>query len=264
MTHAAREVSRFGGQPVDCYRFAHGSEVWRLTTSDVPQTLPDGTYVPEALVAGPIRRSEEWDSGSMTITLDYLHPIARLFQASRPREPVLVTAYTFHRGESEFPIKFQGEVAMATATARAAVLQCVPSTYRLKKRVPVLIYSSRCPLALYGDRCGVNRAAFRDRVTIGAVNGAEITAAALGARANGWYVNGYVQTLQGETRFVIRHVGGLIELEYPLPVVAGQQLDVFAGCDRSESTCRSKFSNIENHLGFARIPVKELFGGAVD
>lgn len=264
MSFNSAEISDYAGQPVDLYRFAHGVDVWRHTSGDVPVTIGDGTYTPEAVSGSSIRRGREWDSGGQKILLDFLHPVAQLWQGNRPREPVLLTIYSLHRGEVDVPIKFQGEVQSAVSTGQSVELSCVPSTYRLKRRIPNLRYSSRCPLALYSTRCGVDRELYRLRVTVTGITVAVLDAAGLASEVDGWWLNGYVKTLAGETRFIVAHTGTSITLEYPIDVAVGEQIDVFAGCDRTFATCRDKFNNLVNHLGFHLIPTRDLFGVAVE
>ena len=265
MTFASAEVSTHDGRPVRCYRFAHGATIWRYTSADQPITITDGTFTPEAIQDSAVGRGKEWDSGSMQLTLDRDNPIALLWQETRPREPVLVTVYERHRTETDqYPIRFSGSVANVSERDHSAILQCVPTSYRLKRRVPYLRYSKLCPLALYGSRCGLDKESFRIRVVLGSVNVEILQAAEFAAYADGWFTNGYVQTLDGETRFVVDHVGDLVTLEYPLGVVAAEPLDIYPGCDRTETTCSSKFSNLDNHLGFSHIPNRDLFGKAVE
>lgn len=264
MSFNSKEISDRDGQPVELYRFAHGVDVWRYTSSDSPVTITDGTYTPEAISGTSITRSQEWDSGAQKIAMDYLNPVAQLWQGNRPREPVLVTVYSMHRGETDLPVKFTGEVKDARSTGRAVELSCVPVTYRRSRRIPVLRYASRCPLPLYSSRCGVVRESYRLRVTVTGVVLAVLDAAAFASHSDGWWTNGYVRTLAGETRAVIDHTGTAITLEYPLTIDPGDQVDAFPGCDRSKATCTSKFNNLVNHLGFHLIPTRELFGVAVE
>jgi len=264
MSFNTAEISRYDGRPMECYRFAHGVEVWRYTSGDEAVTLTDGVYTPEAVDGDSIDQSREWDSGGQKITLDYLNPVAQLWIDNLPREPVTVTVYSVHRGEADVPVKFVGEVSGARSTDQSVVLTCVPTQYRLRRRIPTLRYASKCPLALYGVRCGVPRESFRLRVVLSAVGPATLTSAALAAQPDGWWLNGYIRTLEGETRFIVAHAGSLLTLEYPLSVTIGESVDVFAGCDRTLTTCDTKFSNLPNHLGFHALPTRDLFGVSVE
>ncbi len=265
MTFNAAETSTHDGQPVRCYRFAHGASIWRHTSADRAIVITDGTFLPEAIEEGSIHRSREWDSGGVELTVDRSHPVALLFGASRPREPVLLTIYAVQRLQDDvFPVRFNGEVARAVPQDHSVSLHCVPISYRMKRRVPYLRYSALCPLALYGSRCGVDRELFRQRVVVASVSVSLVQSAAFSGFPDGWFTNGYLRTLGGETRFVVAHTGDLVTLEYPLAISAGEAIDAFPGCDRSEATCTSKFNNFENHLGFAHIPNRDLFGKAVE
>ena len=264
MSFDSQEISRYSGKPAECYRFVHGITVWRLTSADRPIAIADGTYYPEAVSSNSEDRSQEWDSGGLKLTLDAEHAVSLLYQQGPPREPVLVTVFSVQRGESTTPIRFQGEIARAENLDRSTVFQCVPVSYRVKRRLPLYRYSALCSLPLYGSRCGVDKSSFRLRVTVSAVSGDVVFAGALSSQASGWWLNGYVQTIAGETRFIVQHSGSAITLEYSLGVAVGDVLDVFAGCDRTEATCISKFSNGNRHMGFPHIPVRDLFGPSVE
>ena len=264
MSFNAREISDHDGQPVELYRFSHGVQVWRYTSGDKPFAAADGSYSPDAISGSAIRRGREWDSGSQKITLDYLNPVAQLWQGNRPREPVTVTIYSLHRGDADLVVKFAGEVQEARSTGQAVELSCVPGTYRFKRRIPMLRMSSRCCLQLYGSRCGVVREDHRLRVTVTGVVLAVLDAAGFASHPDGWWTNGYIRTLAGETRMVVEHTGTSVILEYPLTLDVGDQVDAFAGDDKSLATCRDKFNNLVNHLGFHVIPTRELFGPSVE
>lgn len=264
VSYNTAEISDYAGKPVELFRFAHGVSVWRHTSGDVPVTGPDGSYTPEAIIAESISRGREWNSGGQDITVDYLHPVAQLFAGDRPREPVGVTVYSMHRGETDLPVKFIGEIQGVKFAGRSVVISCVPYGYRFKKKLPWLRYSSRCPLALYSARCGVVRESYRLRVVVTGVTVAVLDSASFASEVDGWWTGGYVQTLEGETRGIIDHAGTAITLEYPLDVEAGQTIDVFAGCDKALATCRDKFVNVANHLGFHLIPTRDLFGPSIE
>ena len=54
---------------------------------------------------------------------------------------------------------------------------------------------------------------------------------------------------------MLGHVGNNIEMDYPLFSLApGEPINAYAGCDRTLGTCRTKFNNVPNRLGFDWTP----------
>ena len=51
-------------------------------------------------------------------------------------------------------------------------------------------------------------------------------------------------------------VNGMREIEVwqSLPIAAGDQVKVIAGCDKRAETCRDRFANLTNFRGFPHIP----------
>jgi hypothetical protein len=84
-------------------------------------------------------------------------------------------------------------------------------------------------------------------------------------RPDQWYQGGRLESATGETRFVVDHQGDTVTLISPLPGVSSLD-DVWAywGCDHLEATCRDKFGNLTNHLGWSRLPGRNPFSGRID
>jgi len=86
----------------------------------------------------------------------------------------------------------------------------------------------------------------------------------LSAYDSGWFRNGHLTWLSGENFErkieVIEHnlLDGIVFLHLwkamPFDIGVGDQFSIRAGCDKSFSTCKSKFSNQQNFRGFPHIP----------
>ncbi|KFB10644.1 DUF2163 domain-containing protein [Nitratireductor basaltis] len=86
----------------------------------------------------------------------------------------------------------------------------------------------------------------------------------LGSHADGWFTGGIVTWTSGaaagrrERVELHRRNGSRSELklwrETAAPVAGGDTFTVVAGCDKSFSTCRDKFSNVKNFQGFPHLP----------
>ncbi|OGS01547.1 MAG: hypothetical protein A2V88_02670 [Elusimicrobia bacterium RBG_16_66_12] len=99
---------------------------------------------------------------------------------------------------------------------------------------------------------------------VATVSGVEVRSATFAAQPSGWYLNGWMEDVVGEKRFIVGHLGDTITLMNPYPALApGDTVVVVAGCDRTEATCVAKFNNFGNYLGFPRLPTRNPFTGPV-
>lgn len=263
MTFESREASVHDGAPLECYRFVQGEESWLLTSADDPVTLPSGTYQPEAISRGELDHSQESLSGALEITLPGTHALVAPYIPYAPPRPTAVTLYRAHRGEeSDARVRFVGRVGSVRFDGAAAVLRCLPLDAAFQRSLPILTFQSLCQWALYGPGCGINATAYRELATVTAVSGSTVTALAFAGHADGWWTNGWIEGPGGEVRFVVAHAGQVVTVAEPIPGLApGQVVAAYAGCDRTEATCAGKFTNLANHMGWARIPTRNPHRG---
>jgi uncharacterized phage protein (TIGR02218 family) len=267
VTYDAQEQSRHGGAPIEHFKFSQGATTWRWTSADVADSIADPStsheYSPTYISRGAQDFSQESSSGNLEVRVARDNPIAVLFRAYVPPTPVELTIYRRHRADAERIIAWVGKVVSVVFEEADAVLTCAPISQVFKRLIPILTYQPQCPLALYGVACGVNKDDFKDECTLSDVDGVTLTSADFDAQPDGWFTNGWVERANGERRFVVNHVGAVITVVAPFSadLAAAEVVDAYAGCDRSEATCAAKFGNLDNHLGFARIPTKNPHGG---
>lgn len=123
-----------------------------------------------------------------------------------------------------------------------------------------------CDAEVGDRRCGVDLdgAAFRRSGAVTRVLDARrFEVSGVEGRPDGWFAFGRLEwssgANDGRTATVRAHRAGVatvLELWHApsAPVAAGDAFRVFAGCDRSAETCRSKFGNFENFRGFPLMP----------
>lgn len=264
MSYDSQEKSVYGGAPVELFFFTQGGTVWRYTSADSTQTYNGATYAPEVISRGQIDQSQEEHAGSMEVILPRDHDIAGLFISYLPVEPVSITIYRFHRGDAGVVTIFTGKVASIAFQGSEARLLCQPVSEAFRRRIPWQVYQSQCNLALFSTTCGVDKTVYRVRAAIMAVGTDTLTSSDFGTKTDGWFNNGYVQRDNGEVRWIIDHEGNVITLMNPFAdLAAGESVYAYAGCDRTESICSSKFNNLVNHLGFARIPTTNPYESGI-
>lgn len=266
MTYDAREKSRCGGQPVEGFRFAQGSSLWLFTSADREITLPAGVFSPEAIARSELDFSQEDTGETIEFTLPRTNPVAALFIGDLPSSPVWVTVYRAHRGDEDLAVTvFSGRVIRARFEESEAVLTGASLMAMLARTVPVLAMQTPCNHVLYSAPCGANPTISRDSITVTSVDGATVVSNDFALRPDQWFRSGRLESDSGETRFIADHQGDTVTLISPLPGLAS--LDVawaYWGCDHIEATCRDKFGNLINHLGWSRLPGRNPFVGRID
>jgi len=257
MTYDAFETSQRSGAPVECYKFVSGGSVYLYTSADAYIDVGGESYAPTAISRGVVDQSQEDAAGETVITLPRSLPLAVEFMAYTPPAPVQVTIFRRHRADAEAITVFSGEVGSARFQGSDARLSCLPTPALLSRVLPRLYFQVECNWPLYSAGCGLNKEDYRDDGTVSGIAGATVTAAVFGTRAAGYYVNGWAENANGDRRFIIAHSGSTITLLAPFfGLAVSDAISAFAGCNRLESDCVTKFGNLANHSGAPRAPLK--------
>jgi uncharacterized phage protein (TIGR02218 family) len=261
MTYDAREKSRYSGRPVECYRFTQGVNQYLYTSADQPITLASGTYNPEIISRTPLDQSAEQSAGNSQVSLPRDNAVAKLFIAYLPISPVALTIFRVHFADGEVKTIFTGKITTSLFQGAQATLTAAPISAVFKKQIPGTVYQSQCNHALYSPGCTVDKNSFKVAGVITVVSGADVQAAAFASKPDGWFNNGWLERSNGDVRFIMNHVGSTLSLMSVFPgLAASETLKAYAGCQRTEAICASKFSNLVNFLGFTRIPTKNPYG----
>ena len=166
---------------------------------------------------------------------------------------------------------FQGQVS-DTYPERTMVKITVKSALELlAQNFPRNVYQSVCLHTVYDAGCGVAKASFTATGTVAASPAPTATSIKTGnTQAAGYFDQGVVTFTSGGNAGLKRTVkaydgAGGFTFALPLPVApsAGDTISVFAGCDKTLATCRSKFSNDGKFRGFPWVPTPEQATPAV-
>jgi uncharacterized phage protein (TIGR02218 family) len=242
-----------------------GSTIYRWTSGDTIVNLDvpgDGpmNYIPEPIERSQAEYTNEDVSGTITVAVSRFNPVGQMYIAFNPPSPVSLAIYRQHLGDTQFVLAFVGKVVAATFDGADVQLSCAPLTAIFKRNVPRLMFQRECNWALYGPGCTVNKDLFKDNGTLVTVDGRNLSAAVFATHADGWYTGGWIELDDGTKRYITKHVGDTITLQAPfIGLVAGATIHAFAGCDRTETTCDTKFNNLVNHEGFQRLPTRNPF-----
>lgn len=263
-----QEQHAHGGAPQEFFKFSSGATVWRWTSGDAAETINDGAsseYTPAAISASPMDHSREDSAGNITVRMARDNAVAALFVAYTPPDPVSLVIYTKHRADAELRVAFVGEVSAASFGGGEARLTCSPITQRMKRSVPKVVVQSQCNWALYGTGCGVDAETYKVEGAVDTVTGSVVSVSEFDALADGYFNAGWLEVVAtGERRYIVSHVGAAVTLMSPISGLApADDVIAYPGCERTEAVCASKFNNLLNHLGFARVPTRNPYDGSI-
>lgn len=141
----------------------------------------------------------------------------------------------------------------------------------LNTSFPRNYFLPQCNHALFDSGCTLLASSF---ATAGTVSGTPTaTQFNSGAtQADGYFALGYVVWVTGANagnRSFVKsflNASGQFTLVYPLPNVplAGDTFNAYPGCDKTQTTCSTKFSNLSHFRGYPFVPTPETLemGGA--
>jgi uncharacterized phage protein (TIGR02218 family) len=265
MSLDALESSVDSASPRELFLFMQGASSWALSGADEDVAYAGRLFTRETIVRGAIDHSKEESGGNIEIRIAASNPVAAQFVGVPVALPVYLTVYRVHRTGSA-AVMFVGRVIQASLDGPEATLECAPLSGALSRQIPSLTYQRECNWSLYGAGCQVNREAFKVTAVVDAVGGLMLSAAAFAGKPDDWFRYGYVELAggiyAGDRRAVMAHTGSTLTLNAPFRNVSvGDLVYAFAGCDKLETTCASKFSNLVHHLGFSRIPDRNPHDG---
>jgi uncharacterized phage protein (TIGR02218 family) len=264
------ERSIFGGKPLELYEFSVPGQYWRYTTEDRIVTFNSADFTPVAdLGRGSIKVTQNIERGELEIRMRGDTPLALEYIAAPPSVPVVVKIFRKHRGDPDYIIRWRGRVQNCEwdDNFSHATLQCTQSNWSLRQPGLRLSYQYACPYNLYGVGCDVNQADFEVIATVVSISGLNVELSLPSSFADGYFAGGYMlwegATGRQETRMITGSSGSAIAVQLStIGISPGDSLRLYPGCDHSSETCRDKFNNIDNYLGFEFIPTVNPFAGA--
>jgi len=264
------EESTKGSAPIELYTFTIGAVITRYTSAE-DDIVEDG----DTFTAIPIKRTKVTGGGPdsrkehLVLEVPGDNAIATQFINSIPGVQALVVIERIQRPDFPTPEViqiFSGKISsvLFEQSGRLAKIRIEPLVTAQSKSIPTHTYQGLCNHVLYDDLCQVDDTDPSFRLSTAAVtveSSNQITVTGAGANGAGYYTGGWVESAgAAERRLILEQTGEVLTLLLPFgSPVLGTNVTVFAGCDHSIATCKSKFDNVINFGGFAFVPSKNVF-----
>jgi len=239
----------------ELYEFTYGGVVERYTSW--PETLNFGGYDYEP---APIKRSGiSIDSEFSKVKVSIIAPVIDAFSrhvANTPIESTRVRIYSALKSDlTDYVLIFKGSVAHVSIKDYVAKAECVSTSDILENYYPSVTFQSYCNHMLFDSGCKLDNSVYKVQGAVVSISGADYEVSGLNAYSDGYFTAGTVE-YGSDVRMILKHVGNIITLHVPFDsrVAINTVVDVYPGCDGAPDTCKNKFNNYDNFLGFPLIP----------
>ena len=252
-------------KPVELYRIWWGETYQYYTNGDVPVTFDngDGTgehkYNPATISRGTIQYDSTLDINTLKVLFSAVTEPTIQYIAQNPVAIVWIEVARLFRDQTpyEASIIFIGQIKSAAFKGISVEAECVGFEHFLLMPIPVLRYQKTCNHQLFDEGCGLDKdeSAYPVDavVTLNSTKTVLTSDAFLGYDA-GYFISGLVEFGE-ERRTVVAQSGSTVTLQYQFQGLEdGDTVTAYPGCDGEVTTCRDKFNNILNFLGFPFIP----------
>jgi uncharacterized phage protein (TIGR02218 family) len=246
-------------KPVEIYHiWRDGGEHWRYTDGDVAVTYSGSSYTPATLERESVTYNNKLEVTTLTIKAAYIENPALEYIAINPVEILWISVLKLHRDDlTEADVVFIGQIKNVAFQGITASITCVGFEHFLKKTIPTWRYQLTCNHNVFDSKCSLTAASYAETTTVVLdANGVDLVSSAFGAYSDGYFTGG--QVLFGvESRTIVYHVGNTITMMYKMvDLETNDSVTAYPGCDGRAETCRDKYDNIVNFLGFPFIPVE--------
>lgn len=240
----------------ELFTFTIGYDVWRYTSYSNDVTFQGYTFAAASMKRGEWSEEIDLKPLSVKITLP-ITDLAAKFVANYPNQKVYVEIIrVFIDDPSSFLSLFKGAVTNVVLNKNTAEIDCESSSLVYSFRVPRVVHQAFCNNRLFDLVCGLDSESYSVFVQGITVSGGTITHATIDTYADGYFQMGRAKTIYGDERMITGHVGSSITLQVPFDtrVSTGGKLYLYPGCDKAFSTCKNRFNNLANFVGFPYIP----------
>lgn len=264
----------------DCYEVTlFNGTVYRWSTVDYPLTVESHiySYPPDAPVVtrGPVREVVGLEVDKLKVTLGVgddgftiggyqLPQLARngLFDGA---QVIVYRAFMSTPGTVVGSIvRFSGIVSTVTPEPTAVVLNVKSDLQLLQRKMPRNLFQPGCSHVLFDAGCALVRASFVVSGTVGSAATVVSIPTSL-TQATDYFSQGVMIFSTGANTGARRsvksfvHASGVVVPTIALPYAPanGDAFTIIPGCDKRQTTCETKFSNLAHFRGFPYIPKPE-------
>jgi hypothetical protein len=236
----------------ELYHFQYGSKHYYYTNGTTPIIYANNEYLPRPLKREAMRTNAKLEPVRVTIKA----PITELFQkffAGSPSEPIKVTISAYYISTTSLYNIFVGNILDITFAEHTATATCEADGGFYRIKIPKIKYQAACNNTVFDSNCSLNSNNFKVTKVVTGKDGS--TLIIVNTHSSGYFTGGMCK-YDTDMRLIVKHDGNNIHLQAPFSssLTIGTTIYLYPGCDRQASTCKNKFNNFSNFIGFPYIP----------
>jgi uncharacterized phage protein (TIGR02218 family) len=254
-------------KPLELYKIWSGTADWHYTNGDVEVDFNDGTvevpdihtYEPATIGRGSTEYNSTLDVSTLKIQFSGISEPVVQYIAQNPIDIIWIEVSRLFRDQDplEKSVIFIGQIKTVSFKGVSAEAECVGFEHFLKMQVPRRRYQITCNHQVFDAGCALTGEITEPvpaSVTLDPTK-TILTSATFGDYDAGYFTGG-LAVFGSEKRTIVAHSGNTVTLNFKMInlTIDDSIVDVYPGCDGRIETCRDKFDNIDNFLGFPFIP----------
>ena len=253
-------------KPIELYHmWRDGGEHWRYTSFSSPITYGGNVFTPAVIQRGSATYDSQFEVTKLKINAGYLEDPVLEFIAQNPIELLWIEVLRYYEDVTpeEVSVIFIGQIKSVSFQGNIANVDCVGFEHYLRQRIPKYRWQIGCNNDLfdgYGSGeglCTLNPDDYKTTTTLTYIDdeGLVLSSDDFAIPGDYYFIRGYIHW--GDYyRMIVNHVDNNITIRFRIPdLTVGQEVDVYAGCDRQISTCHDKFDNVADFFGHPWIPI---------
>lgn len=255
-------------RPVWLYDFARGSRVWKITTDKNDYLADTGLY--EAVLGGiqcdDIETSQDHIRNNPEAIVNREMVIAEMFRAATPTDVISVRAREVTRGESDYRIRFVGEVAGCKWDGAKAKLQFINIVEAANALGLKVACAKGCQANLFGVGCNLADYDWDHDTVIDVIDGLTVTVNSVDPALP--YQGGEIRVADAygnyDRRMIIGQDGNILTLARRLPdnIIVTDAANLLPGCNHAiDGHCLTVYNNTDNYRGRSHFAGKSPMDG---
>ncbi len=176
-----------------------------------------------------------------------------------------IIIYEYETSDSTATIAFSGFVNSFKVSKAEIELQCVSFVEFARDNYQRTCLTRHCNHRLFSPLCSLNAVDYTYLATVTTIYSDRCTITISGpTQASGWFTYGYIRYLNSY-RYITKDTNNgdgtrTIVTLHPVPSMwhDGVTSYITVGCDKTTSTCKNKFNNFHNFLGFPFAPYESI------
>lgn len=239
----------------ELYQITQGTKIYYYTSGIESVNFGGHTYAPRALSRSDFSNTTKLEALKVTVT-SAIDSQLRKHLSTAPSEPItLKITRVFLTEVLESYVLFEGTAIDFTFQNNQVAVVFESRTDIFRGQVPKIVYQAECNNILFDDDCGLDENLYKTTGVFSSISGITLVSTSFASFADDYFSGGFIK-VGTDYRMITNHAGDEINIQVPFSaeISAGSAFFAYPGCDGKPETCKTKFSNFENFVGFPYIP----------